>query len=180
MKDIQKDLLQFCSEILYKKADFEELGELHWISFGYGEGESYCYECCEKEVDKINKELIAKGEITVDEDGDIRDDDGAFVDGGWGGIDEDGCAFCEICNKRLDASLTQYGVESEVDHFLSFELVEIGNDIAIELYYIFECSGYFDFSEKYEKDLLKLANIVLSYFDVSMGIESRFDILDIR
>ncbi|GAF99040.1 unnamed protein product, partial [marine sediment metagenome] len=125
------------------------------------------------------KELIVKGEIVVDEDGDICEGDGVFVDGGWGGMDEDGCVFCEICEARLDASLTQYGVESEVDHFLTCELTEISNGQLIELHYIFECCSYHNFDEEYEKDLLRLAKAVLSSLGKEMGVEDRFEILDL-
>ncbi len=183
MKDLEKELLRFCEEFLYKLADFEELEDLHWISYGYGDGESFCYDCCTKEVDKINKELIAKGEITVDEDGDIYDDDGASVDGGWGGIEEDGCASCESCGAKLEATLTRYGVESEVDHFIrhfsDYDDSGIDNDQLIELQKIFECSGHYDFSKKYERDMIRLASMVLSILGNSMEIEARFEILDL-
>jgi len=185
MKDLEKDLMRFCEQVLYKLTNFEELEYLHWVSSGYGDGFVYCFECCDKEVEKVNKELIAKGEIVIDEDGDICAGDGAFVDGGWSGIEEDGCAFCEGCNKRLEVSLTQYGVESEVDHFIEYffddknEVTEITNDQMIELHGIFECCGYNDFDKKYERDLLRLAKIVLSILGESMGVESRFELLDL-
>lgn len=183
-KKIENELLGFCSKFLYKLANFEELEDLHWVGGGHGDGESYCYDCCEKEVDKINKELIAKGEIVVDEDGDgeILHDEGAFIDGGWGGMEEDGCAFCDKCNNRLEASLTRYGVESEVDHFLSCDLIdqdEIDNDQIVELYNVFECSTYYNFSNEYKKDILRLARIVTSCFDKSFELETRFEILDL-
>ena len=49
----------------------------------------------------------------------------------------------------------------------------------VELYNIFECSLYYRFSKEYEKDLLKLANIVLSILGEKMEIESRFELLDL-
>ena len=73
----------------------------HWIS-GADEGMSYCYDCAEKEVEQLLKKNPA-GEY--------------IVDGGWG-IEGDSTPFCEICDKLLENTLTDYGCESEVDHFL--------------------------------------------------------------
>lgn len=183
MTNLEKELLQFGEQILYKLANFEELEDLHWISMGDGDEFNFCYNCCKKEVDKINKELIAKGEISVDEDGDIRFDDGAFVDGGWGSIEEDGGAFCEGCGVRLEATLTKYGVESEVDHFIDhfsdYDGSEISNGQLIDLQKIFECSEYWNFSKEYERDIIRLTNIVLSILGQTMAIETRFELLDL-
>jgi len=72
----------------------------HWIG-GADEGLSYCYKCAKKEVAKLLK----------------KEPDAEYcVDGGWGS-DSDGTPFCEICQKLLRASLTQYGCSSEVAHF---------------------------------------------------------------
>ena len=66
------------------------------------EGLSYCYECCEKEVKRLLKE----------------DPEGEYcVDGGWG-IEGDSTPFCEICGKLLENTLTAYGCEAELEHFL--------------------------------------------------------------
>ena len=139
---VEEELLIFCSELLYKLSDFEELEDLCWISSGDGDGMIYCHDCCEKEVDKINKELVAKGEIIVDEDGEILHNEGAFVDGGWGSMEEDGCGFCYSCGVRLATSLTKYGVESEVDHFIEYfsdyDDKGINNSQMIDLHSIFE------------------------------------------
>lgn len=170
MKDDDYELLSLCAEILYKLADFSELEELHWVAFG-GEGEHYCYDCCKKEVEKINKEYVLKGEEPE-----------AWIDGGWGGVEEDGCAFCETCEARLDASLTQYGVEAEVDYFLSCDLIdqkELSNSQLIELYHVFYYGSEWNFDKKYEKGLLRLAKIVSSFLGVKMGVDSRFEILDL-
>ena len=75
--------------------------EEHWIHNG-DEGLSYCRECCEKEVAKLLK----------------ADPSGEYcVDGGWG-IEGDTTPYCETCGKLLDNTLTEYGCEAEVDHFL--------------------------------------------------------------
>jgi len=73
----------------------------HWIH-NADEGLSYCYECCEKEVKRLLKEN-PKGEYCVD--------------GGWG-TDGDSTPFCEICHKLLENTLTDYGCEAEVEHFM--------------------------------------------------------------
>ncbi len=75
----------------------------HWIH-NADEGLSYCYECCEKEVKRLLKE----------------NPDGEYcVDGGWG-TEGDSTPFCEICGKLLENSLTDYGCESELEHFLAY------------------------------------------------------------
>ena len=66
------------------------------------QGESFCLECCEKEVERQKKE---------DPSGDY------IVDGGWD-QEGDGTPFCETCHQLLSNSLTDWGCESEVEHFL--------------------------------------------------------------
>ena len=168
---LEEELLSFCADFLYELANFEDIEALYWVTFGDGEGDRYCLDCCEKEVDKINKEFVSKGEEPE-----------AIIDGGWGGIDEDGCTFCYSCNVRLDASLTQYGIESEVDHFLSCGLIdqkELSNNQLIELYEIFYYSNEWDFSKQYKKDILRLAVIVSSCLGKSFEVNNRFELLDL-
>ena len=73
----------------------------HWIS-GHDEGQSYCYECAEKKV----AELLALEPLA-----DYR------VGGGYGSSG-DSTPCCETCQKLLENSLTDYGCESELDHFV--------------------------------------------------------------
>lgn len=74
----------------------------YWIH-NADEGESYCHECCEKEVERLLKE----------------DPDGEYcVDGGSGNVEGDYTPFCEKCNKRLENTLTDCGCEDEIRHFL--------------------------------------------------------------
>ena len=42
---------------------------------------------------------------------------GDFVDGGWGGDECDGLECCEDCGVLLDYTLTDYGANSEREHF---------------------------------------------------------------
>lgn len=74
---------------------------LHWISGGKDEATPYCYECAEKEVARILKKN-PKADV--------------HVAGGYG-TEEDGPRFCETCGRLLDCTFTDYGVESELEHF---------------------------------------------------------------
>ena len=78
-----------------------ELEDLHWVH-GDDEGISYCYDCAVKKVEEIK---LKEPESDV------------CVDGGWG-TEEDGTESCDTCGKPLDCSFTDYGSESEVDHFI--------------------------------------------------------------
>ncbi|MFT3992509.1 MAG: hypothetical protein QM680_14000 [Luteolibacter sp.] len=77
-----------------------ETADEHWIH-GWDEGQSFCRECAEKKIEEL---LAEKPEADI------------CLDGGWG-IEGDSLEFCETCSRRLWNSLTQYGCESEVDHF---------------------------------------------------------------
>lgn len=41
----------------------------------------------------------------------------AILDGGWS-LESDGCRHCETCSRVLQYSLTNYGIDSEISHFL--------------------------------------------------------------
>jgi hypothetical protein len=88
-------------ELFNAGASRTEEEDEHWVGGG-DEGQSYCYKCCKKRVAELLKE---------EPDGDYH------VDGGWG-TESDSTPFCETCQTLLRASLTQYGCESEVEHFL--------------------------------------------------------------
>jgi hypothetical protein len=60
-------------------------------------GLSYCFECAEEQINYFGR--------------------GTNVDGGWGGQEHDCCVHCETCGRMLDYSLTDAGVEYEIDHF---------------------------------------------------------------
>jgi hypothetical protein len=75
----------------------------HWIH-GYDESLSYCYKCA-------NKELATLLEKEPNAD--------YSVDGGWR-MESDSTPFCESCAKLLDACLTSYGCEAELDHFTTY------------------------------------------------------------
>ena len=73
----------------------------YWIHNG-DEGLSYCRECCEKEVKRLLKEN-PQGEYCVD---------------GGCGTEGDSTPYCKTCGKLLENTLTEYGCEAEVDHFI--------------------------------------------------------------
>lgn len=86
--------------LVYPVSAKHETKPMHWVGRG-DEGPSYCLECCEKEVARIDAE---------------KPEAGVIVDGGW--VTEcDGAEFCESCGAALDCSFTTYACESELDHF---------------------------------------------------------------
>jgi len=88
-------------EIANRGAANVETKPEHWIH-GWDEALSFCRDCAEAKI----KELIQS-----------EPDAEYCLDGGWG-IDGDGLEFCETCGDRLWNSLTAYGCESEVEHFI--------------------------------------------------------------
>ncbi len=74
----------------------------HWLGGDEADqGPSYCAECAHEQVVAGNAE---------------------FVDGGWP-QDNDGCCHCEDCGRLLDYTLTDYGVQEEMEHFKGSALV---------------------------------------------------------
>jgi len=73
----------------------------HWITGG--DGESYCYECAVKEVEKLSKE---------------NPDECYSVDGGGGYCDGDSQAYCEECGKLLENDFTLYACQTAIDNFI--------------------------------------------------------------
>ena len=84
----------------------------HWVGGG-DEGLSYCRDCCLAEVAKLGSD-------------DLR------LDGGWVG-ECDAAPFCETCQHPLDYTLTDYGVEEELNHFeeYGFDLDSPGDACAL-------------------------------------------------
>lgn len=75
-----------------------------WIG-DHDDGEDFCWDCAEKRVSEINAS---------------KPKHPAFVDGGWSeSREKDGHAACVTCGKTLMHSLTQYGLEEEIEHFRS-------------------------------------------------------------
>ncbi len=84
-------------------ANAEDRKDQYWISGGRDAGLSFC-DCCVDEA--VSREKVANPEGA----------DTIFKDGGWR-TENDTLQFCETCNCPLDASLTDYGAEQELDHF---------------------------------------------------------------
>jgi len=122
----------------------------HWIS-GYDEGLSFCYDCAHKKVEDLRR----------------SDPDGEYdVDGGWG-TDGDGTPYCETCFQRLDNTLTQYGCEAEVDHFLRYGFDPNYPYECDDMHKVIESGSwepYFDKDKLYFDDLHKLCRIILNQY----------------
>ena len=158
--DEMKDYIYYCAKNLYSKFDFSHVDNIHWIGGFDDECNDYCYECCLKEIEENEK---------------------AFVDGGWGGAGCNGgyesSNRCEKCGKALDYSLSESGVMNETEYFLEYEIKDIDNEIAFELYQIFEDSGYHSIDEKDIRKIYKLALLVANIMGIT--IKNRFEIMDI-
>lgn len=90
-------------ELLSTKAKSAKIYPPHWV-VGYDESVSFCRRCGEKKVRELQR-----GKAKT-ERGDI------FLDGGWS-QEADSVQVCETCGRLLDYTLTDYGVESELEHF---------------------------------------------------------------
>lgn len=173
--EYMKDYIYYCAEKLDEKFDFSFVEDVCWI-VNYDEGEDYCYDCCVKEVEELNKEREKKS-IEL---GDNAYED-VFVDGGWSGVCCSGSgspAVCEKCGKLLDYFLCESGVEDETDHFLSYGVKDIDNREAFKLYRIFDDFGScYIKEEKTIKKVYRLAVIVAQ--EIGVAIKNRFEIIDI-
>lgn len=70
----------------------------HWLGGDVvDQGPSYCRACADKKV--------VAGEAE-------------HIDGGWQ-QEEDGCCHCEECGRTLDYTLSDCGVNGELEHYLS-------------------------------------------------------------
>lgn len=97
----------------------------HWIH-GWDEGLSFCRKCAEKKLAEL--ELAEPGKDYC-------------LDGGWV-VDGDGGEFCETCGVRLEKSLTEYGCESEVDHFTDHGFSLDSEDDCYSLYQVIQSGGW--------------------------------------
>jgi hypothetical protein len=66
-------------------------------------GESYCMSCALLVIEECN---MIEGKTLE-------------IDGGWGMGEHDTCCHCTKCGVILEYTLTDYGVDAEIDHFLS-------------------------------------------------------------
>lgn len=106
MTPVQQQRLDRCIEFLRPIAQDAEntASEVYWIGARNADpdqGPSYCGDCGGKLVDKLNAE----------------NPDGEYLlDGGWG-YESDGCEVCDKCGLHLRCSLSDCGVDQELDHW---------------------------------------------------------------
>lgn len=173
--------IEYCNKILYKKFNFYHVENICWISNGYEEHfYEYCYKCGEKELEKsisvtksVNRNFKKRGLDTFEL---------PFLDGGWDGVGSDcggqeGPVHCEGCGIALDYSLSSSGVMEECWHFLEYGLEEINDEVAFELYSIFEGCHYNDYDVENWAELGKLAKIILEVLDEI--ISSNTEVIDL-
>lgn len=93
--------LESVLEQLRPVALLDERDHQHWV-YGDDEGLDYCEDCCRKRVAELS----------------VKNPNKQFmVDGGWGYMDSDTPATCEMCHCELTYTLTEYGTLEEFDHF---------------------------------------------------------------
>ena len=78
-------------------------------------GVNFCYPCAEAILDLFYEEHPELDER--DEDGELALDARPVCIDGVGRTEHDSTPFCEECGALLDGSLTEYGVEQELEHF---------------------------------------------------------------
>lgn len=117
---------------------------VYWVH-GDDEAECWCHACCRFKVRNLRRR-------------NRKNRTEYCVDGGWL-TEEDGPCFCAGCGKLLDCSLTRYGIEAELEHFLSYGFLSGASTIdpgtAYELCRVFEEGVTY---EEFDGDLLRLAN----------------------
>lgn len=110
----------------------------YWIH-GSDEGQSYCRECAHKKVKEL-KEKQPGADINVD--------------GGYG-TEGDSTPFCSVCQKRLENTLTQYGCESELEHFQGNGFKIDSEDDCYSMQQVIDSSGWgpleFEHESEHEK-----------------------------
>lgn len=101
-------------------ANAEVRPECHWFSgdepgWPHDAGQEFCGECAEAILDLFYEEYPELDERY--EDGEIdRAARDIVLDGGWS-TDHDSLPYCDECGCQLNGSLTDYGVEQELEHF---------------------------------------------------------------
>lgn len=135
MRESQKQRLERCIKFLRPIAQPAEdaAGEVHWLgarNAAPDQGPSYCYECCSAEVDRLNEQNPGHEYL---------------VDGCWG-YTSDGVEFCDKCGKTLRVNLSDYGVASEIDNYLSLPRIKLNSHSAYDILNILECAYMGDLS----------------------------------
>jgi hypothetical protein len=84
-------------------AGAESPEDAYWLSGELDDNEEYCHDCAEKKLDEIRRKR--------------RDPELGGLGCGCGTHESDSQLFCEMCGKKLMCSLTNYGIEQEIEHF---------------------------------------------------------------
>ena len=140
MRDTQQQRLARCIEFLRPIAHTatEEAREAHWIGARNADpdqGPSYCRECCDALVEKLNTE---------------HPEHEYLRDGGWG-YDADGLECCDSCGKQLNVFLTSYGIEQELDNWSGSKIMLRGKRapyLAFDLLNLLECADMRDLTSQ--------------------------------
>lgn len=146
--DVKEYLASLCKDL--------DTDSVHWVHDG-DEAVSWCRSCCifkVRHLKRHNKRAIKKNGLNY------------LVDGGWGS-EEDGPQFCAGCGKPLECTLTNCGIEEELDHFLSERMMYLDGKpwrleegpirpvTAFELLNVFDGTDYAKFERR--SDILQLA-----------------------
>jgi hypothetical protein len=134
-------------------AKYETVTE-HWIH-GWDEGLSFCRECAEKKI----VELLA------------AEPDAEYMLGGGWVTEGDSQAFCETCQRALENSFTDYGAETEIDHFeeYDFDFNSPEDCYAMERVIYALGSG----NEELQQRLDRLALTILAKHEVPTALDSQ-------
>lgn len=140
-------IIQLARERIDKCIGEFEPENIHWVSsqeVDVEESEDRCFACAKKKAEELTKKLGKK----------------VVVDGGYSIQECDTCAHCQDCDKLLAYSLTEYGAESELDHFLS-EKGDLVISDAEESYHIGEVLSCYNVYDNHKERILKLAKKIL-------------------
>lgn len=119
----------------------------HWISGNdYDESLSYCYGCAKKEVATLGDEYT--------------------IAGGYR-IESDDLPTCEKCERRLEASLTDWGCKDLVDGYLGYGFNPKSPDQCLDMAEVITSTGWSELSiskkdqSAYFNDLHELGRKIL-------------------
>lgn len=113
--------IEFLRPIAQKAAD--EASEVYWIAARNADpdqGPSYCRACADALVDKLNAE---------------HPDHEYLRDGGWG-YEADTQEICEQCGIHLSCTLTEHGIEQELDHWSRYRIDLKGKHASVRAYFL--------------------------------------------
>lgn len=108
-------LAEMRSHIGRRSADAPERLSCHWFDGDFHDaGENFCRACAEKLVDQKYASDPKRFAYLYDECDTAEERYYAAIDGGWS-TEHDSPPYCETCGETLGGTLTDYGVDEEVD-----------------------------------------------------------------